>query len=140
MCRSSFPTTMIPARSPTPSPCPAVTSSAPWNYSKVFDLSKVICIIIFHIFKIYLELMADLIPENIVDECKAFDKEEGSDGNLWKVCLILYRYPFINSILDSQASGCGPLRRGGPLLDGNTPQHLPLKTKGKSKIRACRFI
>ena len=71
--------------------------------------------------------MADLIPENIVDECKAFDKEDGSEENLWKVWRILYRFPIINSILDLQASSWCPLRRGGPLLDGNTLQHLPLK-------------
>ena len=43
----------------------------------------------------FLDLMTDLIPENIVDECKAFDKEEGSDGKLWMVWRILCRYPFI---------------------------------------------
>ena len=32
--------------------------------------------------------MADLIPENIVDECKAFNKEDGSDDNLWTSKLV----------------------------------------------------
>ena len=90
--------------------------------------------------KIFLELMADLIPDNIVDECKAFDTDNGSDGNLWKVRQILHIFLFIIFILDLQASGCGPLRRGGRLLDWNTLQHLPLKRKGQSKIRAFRFI
>ena len=89
--------------------------------------------------KIFLELMADLIPDNIVDECKAFDTDNGSDGNLWKVRQILHIFLFIIFILDLQASGCGPLRRGGRLLGGNTLQHLPLKRKGKSKIRAFRI-
>ena len=83
--------------------------------------------------KIFLELMADLIPDNIVDECKAFD-QDGSDENLWKVRQILHIFLIMYSILDLQASGCGPLRRGGRLLGGNTLQHLPLKRKGKSKI------
>ena len=84
--------------------------------------------------KIFLELMADLIPDNIVDECKAFDQDNGSDENLWKVRQILHIFLFIIFILDLQASGCCPLRRGGPLLGGNTLQHLPIKRKGKSKI------
>ena len=84
--------------------------------------------------KIFLELMADLIPDNIVDECKAFDQDNGSDENLWKVRQILHIFLFIIFILDLQASGCGPLRCGGRLLGGNTLQHLPLKRKGKSKI------
>ena len=84
--------------------------------------------------KIFLELMADLIPDNIVDECKAFDQDNGSDENLWKVRQILQIFLIMNSLLDLQASGCGPLRCGGRLLDWNTLQHLPLKRKGKSKI------